>query len=130
MDANFDALIRSQLRVEHARAAVLDALRGLTSEERRSVLVAVAAADLAASVPPTVPVPSESSPAPADSKTERILGALREIPGMPIRDLAVRVYGEVTKATESNTRSLLAALARKAPPAVRRVSKGRWVAVE
>lgn len=58
----------------------------------------------------------------------KLLAALRDKPGMPIADLAARLYGQANRKNHSNVRSMLAALKNKG--LVTAPERGKWEVVE
>lgn len=62
------------------------------------------------------------------SLSDRVYIILRERPRMPIKDLAVTLYGVADKKTAANVRSLLDQLKRR--NLVRNTGVGEWEAIE
>lgn len=133
-----EALARRQTREK-----IAELLRKLSPADRRAVLLDLIAADH--ELPVTEPNTAERSAAVPTrasrgrprrrkngkrvlGRTETLIEVLQEHPGMPIREIAVKVYGSDSKRDQHQVRALLTAL--KGRKRVTNTSPGKWELVK
>jgi hypothetical protein len=127
--------LESAVRRAETKKQVSRLLASLPVDDQRSILLDLVAEDgLPGSIGNGATRPKAAAEAPAvtkpvkeQSRTDALLAALGEHPGMPISDLAAAVYGESNKQNKANTRSLIAALYKQRR--VKRVRPGEWKVV-
>ncbi len=107
------------------KAAVKTLLRPLDADLVRLILADLLVAYAAVQNP--APIAAETG---LLTKTDKLLLALSDHPGMAIVDLAETIYGDTDKAARTRVRSLIAQQAKRKPPTVESFGTGKWRVVK